>query len=64
MIEKSKTIFGVLLTDLSKAFDCIPEKLLTARVSDHIFGLKALEFICSNINSRKEKVKINKSFNE
>ena len=70
MIEKwkksvdQKRIFGVLLTDFSKAFNCIPEQLLITKVSPHIFDFEALEFIYSNINSRKQRVRINKSFNE
>ena len=69
MIEKwkksvdQKRIFGVL-TDFSKAFICIPEQLLITKVSPHIFDFEALEFIYSNINSRKQRGRKNKSFNE
>ena len=67
-MEKSvdnKGIFGILLTDLLKAFDCRPEKqLLIARASDQIFHFKALELIYSNINSRKQRLRINRSFND
>ena len=66
-MEKSvdnKGIFGTLLTNLLKAFDCRPEQLLIARVSDQIFHFKALEMIYSKINSRKQRGRINRSFND
>ena len=60
----TKGTFGVLLTDFSKDFDCISEQLLIARVSDYTFLFKAFEFIYSSINSRKQRVRINKSFSK
>ena len=48
MIEKwkksldSKGLFGALLTDISKVFDCIPHKLMTAKLDAYGFHLKAL----------------------
>ena len=32
--------FGTLLTDLSKAFDCLPLELLTLKVNSHLGSLK------------------------
>ena len=70
MIEKwkknvdNKGTFGALLTDLSKAFDCIPHELLIAKLSAHGFDFKALKFIYSYINNRKQKVRTNESFSE
>ena len=70
MIEKwkknvdNKGTFEALLTDLSKAFDCIPHELLIAKLSAHGFDFKALKFIYSYINNRKQKVRINESFSE
>ena len=55
----NKGTFGALLTDLSKAFDCIPYELLIAKLTAYRFDLKALKFIYSYINNRKKKVRIN-----
>ena len=71
MIEKSKesadnkVTFGTLLTDLLKVFDCILHQLLIGKLSAYGFDFKALKFISSYINNRKQRVRINEvSVNE
>ena len=70
MIEKwkksvdNKGTFGALLTNLSKAFDCIPHELLIAKLSANGLDFKSLKFIYSYINNRKQRVKISESFSE
>ena len=49
--------FGALLTDLSKAFDCLPHELLIARLDAYGFDKSSLKLITSQIE--KKRVKIN-----
>ena len=68
MLEKfKKTIgrgnqFGVLLTNLSKVFDCIDHKLLIVKLYEHGASLPALNIISSYLKHRIQQTKINDSF--
>ena len=53
---------GALLTDLSKAFDCIDHELLIAKLHAHGFDNDALKFIYSYLKGRKQMTKINYSY--
>ena len=50
---------GTLLTDLSKAFDCIDPELLIANLYAYGFDKNFLYFINSYLKGRKERTKIN-----
>ena len=56
-LDKGET-FGALLTDLSKAFDFLPQELLIAKL--HVYGLdiSSLKLLHSYFK-RKQKVKLN-----
>ena len=54
--------FGALLTDLSKAFDCLSHELLIAKLNAYGFDKKSLTLVYSYLSKRKQRVKINNSF--
>ena len=68
MLEKWKSAvdnkrnFGALLTDLSKAFDCLPHDPLLGTLNAYGFSLPALRLVQSYISNRKQRTKINSEF--
>ena len=68
MIEKIKKALdkkeccGLLLTDLSKAFDCVKHDLLIAKMHAYNFDRNALLIIHFYLSERKQRIKINSSF--
>ena len=54
--------FGALMTDLSKAFDCLSHELLIAKLDAYGFDNKSLKLIYNCLSNRKQRVKINESF--
>ena len=65
LIEKCKKSvdkggeFGAVLTDLSKAFDCLSHKLLIAKLEAYGFDLKSLKLVYAYLAKRNQRVKIN-----
>ena len=55
-------VAGAVLTDLSKAFDCLNHELLIAKLNAYGFSRSALLFIHSYLTNRKQRVKVNGSF--
>ena len=64
MLEKwrsaadNKKTFGALLTDLSKAFDCLSYELLLAKLHAYGFSISALRIVYSYLKNRKQRTKI------
>ena len=60
-VDNNKS-FGALLTDLSKAFDCLPHELLVAKL--HAYGLdtSSLRVVYNYLKNRKQRLRINTSY--
>ena len=65
MLEKWKktvdngNVFGALLTDLSKTFDCFPHNEIIAKLNYHGFNFSALKLTHNYLAKRKQRIKIN-----
>ena len=55
----SGQMFGALLTDLSKAFDCLDHELLIAKLNAYGFSLPALKLVRDYLSNRKQRTKVN-----
>ena len=55
-------VFGALLTDLSKAFDCLNHDFLIAKLNAYGFSLPALRLIHDYLLNRKQRTRINNSY--
>ena len=68
MLEKWKNaadkgkVFGALLTDLSKAFDCLPHEFIIAKLNAYGFNLPALKLMHSYLSHRKQRTKVNHAY--
>ena len=56
-LDKNKYV-GVLFTDLSKAFDCLPHRLLLAKLRAYGMNTPACNLIASYLSNCKQRVKI------
>ena len=70
MIEKIKqtrdnnNIFAAVLTDLSKAFDCISHEFLNAKLNAHGFDNPSLKLVTVHLIFRKQKTKVGSTFSD
>ena len=68
MIEKWRKsldngdIFCAVLTDLSKAFDCLPHDLIIAKLKAYGFDEPSLKLMHSYLSGRKQRTKIGNSY--
>ena len=57
----SGKLAGALLTDLSKAFDCLNHELLIAASEPYGFDPSSLSYIYNYLSDRKQRTKVNNS---
>ena len=55
-------VVGAVLTDLSKAFNCIVHDLLIAKLAAYGFSNTALRYVYSYLNNLKQRVRINNTY--
>ena len=60
-VDNSK-MFGALLTDLSKAFDCLDHELLMAKLNAYGFSLTALKLLHNYLSNRKPQTEISSTY--
>ena len=58
----SGQMFDALLTDLSKAFDCLDHELLIATLNAYGFILPVLELVHNYLSNRKQRTKVNRTY--
>ena len=63
-IQNNKEDFVGVFTDLSKAFDCISDKLLIAKLNEYGFDIKSLDFVLSYFINWKQNTKIGLTFSD
>ena len=60
----AKQSAGIILTDLSKAFDCIRHDLLLAKLQAYGMDFGSLNYMFNYLSNRKQRVRINNEFSE
>ena len=59
-----KKVVGMVLMDLSKAYDCLPHDLLIAKLAAYGFSHHSLLLIHGYLSNRKQRVKVGSEFSE
>ena len=54
----------ILLTDLSKVFDCLPQDLVIAKLQAHGIKKGSLNLLFSHLKTREQRVRLNNSYSE
>ena len=67
MIENGKKldnggVFGALMTDLTKAFDCLYHELLIEKLDAYGFDIKPVKLILHYLSNRKQWVKVGNAY--
>ena len=61
LVDKAR-VFGALLTDLSKVFDCLDRELIIRKLNAYGFALLALRLIHDYLFNRKQRTRLGNSY--
>ena len=61
-LDKSFVVVGALLIDLSEVFNCVPHDFLVENLLAFDISSSAVNFICSDLKPRRQKVSVFSSF--
>ena len=60
-VDSSQT-FSALLTDIFKAFDCLDQELLSAKLNAYGFTLPVLKLVHDYFSNTKQRTKVNRTY--
>ena len=55
-------VVGIILTDLSKAFDCLPHEPVLSKLHAYRVDIKSLKFLQDYLSNRTQRVKLDSTF--
>ena len=55
-------VVGIILMDLSKAFDCLPHELVLAKLHAYGVDIKSLKLLQDDLSNRAKRVKLDSTF--
>ena len=55
-------VFGALMTNLSKDFDCLHHEQLITKLNVYGFDIKSVELIQQYLSNRKQRVKVGNAY--
>ena len=61
-VVDSGQMFGALLTNLSKTFDCLDHELLIVKLNAYGFSLPALKLVHDYLSNGKQRTKVNRTY--
>ena len=62
MAVHNKKNVGALLSDLSKAFDCLSHDLLNAKLNAYGFSIDSLRLVKDNWSNRRQRTRLNLAY--
>ena len=61
--EDNRGVFGVLMTYLSKAFDCFHHELLISKLDTYRFDIKSMKLIQQCLSNKNQWIKVINAYN-